>query len=202
MLHYEGIEADTWDLLKRLVALPVLKPFALVGGTGLALQYGHRLSVDLDFFTVEDFDRDQLEHTLEETFEIKILGRDGFSLNCTVDGIKVDFIRHRYPLLGDLIVEDGIDIWSAKDIAAAKVSAITKRGAKKDFFDLAELLKHFSLEEALSFYEQKYPVAERFMALKSLSWFEDAEGDPDPKSLRERSWDEVKATVLKAVVEL
>lgn len=202
MLHYEGIEAETLGLLKRLVTLPELEPFALVGGTGLALQLGHRLSVDLDFFTREDFDREKLESALEKNFSFEVLGRDSFSLNCMVDRIKVDFIRHHYLLVRELVTEDGITLWSVEDIAAAKISAITKRGAKKDFYDLAEILKHIPLDSVLSLFEKKYPSAERFMAMKSLCWFEDADEEPDPISLRKISWEEVEGMVLKAVKEL
>lgn len=202
MLFYEGIETETLGLLKQLVAFPELESFALVGGTGLALQLGHRLSVDLDFFTRDEFDREKLEESLASTFSLKILGRDTYSLNCLLDGIKVDFIRHRYPLLENLVIEDQITLWSVVDIAAAKISAITKRGAKKDFYDLVEILKHISLESVLSAYEKKYPSGERFMAMKSLNWFEDADEEPDPISLRNISWGEVKDTILIAVGKL
>lgn len=202
MLHYQGIEAGTLDVLKRLVELAELEPFALVGGTGLALQSGHRLSIDLDFFSSKDFDREELEAALENHFQMEVIGRASFTLNCRLDGIKVDFIRHRYPLIGNLVLEDGIKLWSIEDIAAAKISAITKRGAKKDFYDLVEILNYVPLESVLSLFEKKYPSAERFLALKSLTWFEDAEEEPDPVTLRPISWMEIKKVVLKAIQEL
>ncbi len=136
MLHYEAIEPKTLDLLKALAALPGFEEFVLVGGTGLALQLGHRLSIDLDFFTQDEFN---------------------------------------------------------------VISAITSRGAKKDFFDITEILKHIPLEEALNLFEKKYPSAERFMAMKFLSWFEDAEGDPDPIVLNDLTWRKVKETIQEAL---
>lgn len=199
MLHSNAIEPETLELLKALVILPEFENFALVGGTGLALQLGHRLSIDLDFFTQNDFSTERVVEVLESNFDLVVSGRAPFSLNCLINGIKVDIIRHRYPLLSELVVEDGVTIWSIEDIAAAKISAITSRGAKKDFFDLVEILKHMPLESVLSLFEEKYPSAERFMAMKSLSWFEDAEMEPDPMVLNELCWPNVKETVLESL---
>ena len=132
---------------------------------------------------------------LDLNFDLLITGRDPYSLNCRINGIKVDMIRHRYALVNDLVIEDGLTIWSIEDIAASKISAITNRGAKKDFFDLFEILKHISLDSVLEAFEKKYPFAEKFMAMKSLSWFEDAEGDPDPVTFHDHNWMKVKETV-------
>lgn len=202
MLYDQTIESKTLDLLRELAALPELKRFALVGGTALALQLGHRRSIDLDFFTQSDFDVDRLLEALESKFEIKITGREAFSLNCRINEVKVDFLRYRYPLLTEFHLADGFAFWSIEDIAAAKISAITNRGAKKDFYDLVELLETMSLDSVLSLYDRKYPSADRFMAIKSLSWFEDAEEEPDPISLREITWSEVKERVLVALKEI
>ena len=199
MLHYEAIQPETLDLLRALAPLPVFDDFALVGGTGLALQLGHRLSVDLDFFTPNDFRTDHVVEALDPNFELVVTGRAAYSLNCQINGIKVDILRHRYVLLKDPVVDDGIKLWSIEDIAAAKISAITNRGAKKDFYDLVEILSVISLDSVLSFFEKKYPSAERFMAMKSLSWFENAESEPDPIALTGLSWVEVKETVLESL---
>lgn len=199
MLHYEAIEPKTLDLLKALAALPGFEEFAFVGGTGLALQLGHRLSIDLDFFTQDEFQVETVVEELESNFDLNLTGKDRYSLNCRINDIKVDIIRHPYALVNKLVVEDGLSIWSIEDIAAAKISAITSRGAKKDFFDITEILKHIPLEEALNLFEKKYPSAERFMAMKSLSWFEDAERDPDPIVLNDLTWRKVKETIQEAL---
>ena len=199
MLHYEAIQPETLDLLRALAPLPVLEDFALVGGTGLALQMGHRLSVDLDFFTSKDFSTEQVVEALEPHFDLIVNGRADHSLNCRINGIKVDILRHRYKLLNDLVIEDKIRLWSIEDIAAAKISAITNRGSKKDFFDLVEILKQVPLDRVLNLFEQKYPSAEKFMAMKSLCWFEDAESDPNPIMLTKLSWKEVQKTILESL---
>jgi len=199
VLRYEAIQPETLDLLSALAPEPVLKDFALVGGTSLALQLGHRLSVDLDLFTSKDFSTEQVLEALEPHFDLVVTGRAEHSLNCRINGIKVDILRHRYDLLNDLVIEDEIKLWSIQDIAAAKISAITNRGSKKDFYDLVEILKQIPLDKVLNLFEQKYPSAERFMAMKSLSWFEDAEIEPDPIMLTELSWEEVKETILESL---
>ncbi|MCB1122591.1 MAG: hypothetical protein KJT03_13645 [Verrucomicrobiae bacterium] len=114
----------------------------------------------------------------------------------------MDILRHRYPLLDELVVEDKIKLWSVRDIAAAKISAITNHGAKKDFYDLAEILSHLSLESALAWFEKKYPSGERLMAMKSLSWFEDADSEPDPRTLRDLNWIQVKEIILRSLREV
>jgi len=83
-----------------------------------------------------------------------------------------------------------------------KLNAITNRGSKKDFFDLAALLGRFPLSGMLDDYCQKYGVTHRFMVIRSLVWFDDAEDDPNPVSLDGTSWESVKAIVSRAVSEL
>ncbi|MDA0349939.1 MAG: nucleotidyl transferase AbiEii/AbiGii toxin family protein [Verrucomicrobia bacterium] len=202
MLRYEAIQPEALDLLRALAPLPAFEDFALVGGTSLALQLGHRLSVDLDFFTPNDFSTDHVLEVLEPHFDLVVTGRAAYSLNCLINGIKVDILRHRYVLLKDLVVEGGIKLWSIEDIAAAKISAITNRGAKKDFYDLVAILSVMPLDSVLSCFEKKYPSGERFMAMKSLSWFEDAESEPDPITLAELNWEEVKETVLESLKKI
>ena len=91
---------------------------------------------------------------------------------------------------------------SLSDVAAMKLNAITNRGSKKDFFDLAMLLESHTLQELLDLYCRKYSVSNPFMAIRSLAWFDDAEAEPDPESLTSLSWPAVKATISAAVASL
>ncbi len=91
---------------------------------------------------------------------------------------------------------------SIKDVAAMKINAICNRGSKKDFFDMKVLLKTFTLREMLDFYQKKYVIGNRFMAIRSLVWFEDADSEPDPKSLDGSSWEAVKKFILEQVSAL
>ncbi len=199
MFFENTVEPETLELLRALLALAELQDFALVGGTALALQLGHRKSIDLHFFTQTDFAATKLIDAVSSNLDTVVTGQDPFSLNCEISGVKVDLLRHRHPLISDLVTQDGITLWSIEEIAAAKILAITNRGAKKDFYDLVEIMRTIPLETIFNLFEKKYSFADRFIALKSLSWFEDADEEPDPISLRELSWPDVKNSVISAL---
>ena len=86
-----------------------------------------------------------------------------------------------------------------KDIAAMKLSAVTGRGSKKDFIDICFLLKEFSLKQQLELYLNKYPQGSELMVLKSLSYFDDAEIEKQPKMFIEISWEEIKKKIKQEV---
>ena len=114
--------------------------------------------------------------------------------------MKIDFVNYsRYPWIDDPVIEDGILLASPKDIAAMKVNAIIGRGSRKDFVDIYYLLQHFTLDEILGFYQQKYSNASLFRALLSLTYFNDAELQYMPEMLEEVGWDEMKQIILTAV---
>ena len=175
--------------------------FALAGGTSLALRFGHRVSIDLDFFTTDTFEPEFLAGQLGATSD-QIIDHSRGSLQLLIQGVKIDCLRHAYPVVDSHSTLDGIRMWSVADVAAMKLNAVTNRGSKKDFFDLAMLLNHHSLPEMLDLYCAKYAVSNRFMVIRSLAWFDDAEDEPDPISLLENSWPMVKATISKALSRL
>ena len=114
------------------------------------------------------------------------------------NGIKVDFVNYKYPWIDAAVCEDGVLLAGIRDIAAMKISAIIGRGTKKDFIDIAFLLQKFSPKEILDFYSLKYSDGSIFMALKSLTYFDDAESDIMPDMLAEKSWEKVKKEVVSA----
>ena len=78
-------------------------------------------------------------------------------LFCMIGDTNVDFVKHHYhPLIDEPFVNDGIRMFTPKEIMAMKVAAILKRGVKKDFLDLAELFQHFTVKECISAYKEKY----------------------------------------------
>lgn len=194
MLHFDAVPLSVQRLLKHLAPLQALDLFSLAGGTSLALRFGHRLSVDLDFFTTDPFDPEALQGGLELP-EATVVGRTTGSLTLDAGGTKLDFLRHAYPLLQKPEEFGGIRLLSVADVAAMKLNAIANRGSKKDFFDLCELLRRHSLEEMLAFFEAKYRNSDRFIVLRSLAWFEDAELEPDPVSRSSLSWMDAKDEV-------
>ena len=174
MLYAQTVETGTFKLLKSLMADAAFKPFALAGGTALSLLIGHRKSIDLDLFTTEEFNPPQLEKYLQEEYAFKGDILAGSSLKGEVNGIKLDFIRHGYPDVLPRIEEDGIRLYSLKDIAAMKLSAIADNGTRlKDFIDVAYLSGYLSLEEMLAAFKTKYPQTNPYRAVKGLNYHND-----------------------------
>lgn len=199
MLYLETVESSTLELLKKLQRLPVLEQTRLVGGTALALQLGHRKSIDLDFFGTVDCEAEYLRESIAGIASLTILKESPHIHIYIVDGIKVDIVNYKYPWLDDVVLEQGLRLASVSDIAAMKITAIIGRGTKKDFIDIAFLLHHFSLEEILHFYAAKYNDSSVFMAMKSLAYFDDAEADPMPDMFVNQSWKQVKAHILSKI---
>jgi len=200
MLSLRSIEPHTLELLRKLSANPLLSSARLVGGTSLALQYGHRQSIDLDFFSHDPFDQNALSESLHQLGELTILNRTKNILQTRIDGVLVDFVDYRcYDWIDDVVAEEGISLASPIDIAAMKINAVIGRGTRKDFIDLYVLLNHYSIHEIMSFYHRKYPDYSEYQALKSLTYFEDAESYPMPVMLIDDTWDNMKETIIQAV---
>ena len=200
MLYRQTVDNITLAVLKGLMVSKPLDNFVLVGGTALALQIGHRKSIDLDFFTLEAFDPYLLLADLSADFTPVLLQKSALSLICTIEGIKVGFIQFRYPFIRPIREEEGIRMLSLEDIAPMKLDAISGRGSKKDFYDVYFFLQHFSLEKMFQLYQEKYPHQTTFHVLRSLVYFEDAEKDPDPLVFDTRiTWPVVKNKITEVI---
>lgn len=206
MLQLKTIDKETFALLKAISSHKELHDFSLAGGTGLALQLGHRISIDLDFFTRKTFDTTTVFEFLRKTFSVSNCIQTTNSISLYVKShkkeIKVDIIRHNYPLLCPIQKVDHIQIFSLEDIAAMKLNAIANRGSKKDFYDIHTLLTRYSIKELLSFFEKKYQQINSYTVVKSLVYFGDADLEPEPISLTETTWDEIKANLRNIVPTL
>ena len=174
MLYTQTVEAGTYELLKSLMADQTFRHFALAGGTALSLLIGHRKSIDLDLFTTGEFNPPQLEKYLQEEYAFKGDLLSGSGLKGEVNGIKLDIIRHDYPDVEPRTQEDGIRLYSLKDIAAMKLSAIADNGTRlKDFIDVAYLSGYLSLKEMLAAFKTKYPQTNPYRAVKGLNYYDD-----------------------------
>lgn len=151
--------------------------FYLAGGTALALQLGHRRSMDLDFYTQKRFDYKKLRRELEDKFKeaIFLQGSEG-TLIMKLDKVAVSFFYYPYPLIFPIVKFNNFPpIALIKDIAAMKLIAIADRGIKRDFYDIYFLLKELSLEEIFNWVKKKYPKFNIYSAIRGLTYFEDAE---------------------------
>ena len=178
------ISPETFLLIQQLQTIPELKEFYLVGGTSLALQLGHRNSIDIDLFTQKSFDDTALLELLNQSFTIKEIFRRKNVIISFIDNIKTDFIRHDYPLINPPITEDGITYITKEDIAAMKIHAIIQSGKRiKDFIDIYILLEHLTMNEMIAFFEQKYTYSNAMIALKAINYFDDIDENIDPPKL-------------------
>lgn len=199
MLSYKTVSTNTLELLKRLMEENLFHDMRLVGGTALALQYGHRNSIDLDFFGKLEASNDDILSVLNQFDELEVLKQSDKIKIYKINGVKVDFVSYEYPWLDEVVREDGIRLASPKDIGAMKIYAAEGRGSRKDFIDIYYLLKRFSLKELLSFYKSKYPNHSEFVALRSLTYFFDAETYPMPLMYTDDNWETMKKEICNAV---
>ncbi len=200
MLQLQTVKPNTLELLKSLMQKEYLNSFVLVGGTALALQMGNRESIDLDLFSTADFSSNEILSSLLNDYQIIVNNQLTQTLISTINQVKVDFIKFHYPFIRPFVIIENIRMASIEDIAAMKLDAITGRGSKKDFYDLFFLLQHYSIDELFSFYSEKYPHQTTFHVIRSLSYFEDAEKQPNPIVFDKTiTWEIVKQKIISTI---
>lgn len=192
------------NLLSELMSFEFLKDYFLVGGTNLALRENHRKSIDLDLFANKDFDVNYnvyINTKLKEHFgnSFTTTSVSDVGIFGVINGVKVDFINFPYKLLQPIEILNNWRLATKLDVAAMKINAVTGRGSKKDFYDIAKLLEVFSIKEMLAAYQEMFKVDNVFMAVKSLSYFADAENSTYINNnvipIENKSWENVKAEI-------
>lgn len=201
----ETLPKNAKNSLAILTKSGILKDAYLAGGTALALQIGHRISVDFDFFTRKEFD---------EKIFVQRMGRLplGFELERTdwrtilgyINKTRFSLFFYEYPLLAKPHKFLGINICDIKDIAPMKIAAISDRGTKRDFIDLYFIIaaeKLFTLRQILDLYDRKFKILRqnKLHILKSLVYFDDADQNIAPKMLKNADWQEIKNFFNKEV---
>jgi hypothetical protein len=203
MLQTSAIEPGTLSLLKELMEIPSLQSFSLVGGTALSLRYGHRSSVDLDLFFHEKFDFLKIVTDLENVFKHRFVYKQQqtqFGIFCFIDGIKVDIVYFPHLPISSIETIDKIRFYSDADIAVMKIQAILGRGKKKDFWDLYELLQHYSLQQIIDWHKQKYPSQMLAISIPhAITYFVDADASETPVSFKNQTWKGIKKGISKVV---
>lgn len=178
MLQTQTVESATLELLKKLQQEPLLATFNLVGGTALALRIGHRKSVDLDLFTREEFDLEEVKSMLIDKYDLKVSFERQQTLKGFIGGVMIDCIRFNYPHLQTPDEIDGVRLESIPDIIAMKLSVIAQNGTRiKDFIDIATLSTKYSFDEMLQFYADKFSNANIVMPAKALTYFDEINFD-------------------------
>jgi len=204
-MSQEILSKKTKTNLETLKEENALRDFYLAGGTGLALQLKHRLSLDLDFFTKKEIDTKILIQKIKKLGRFSIEKEDEDSLIGRFKGARISFLKYDYPCLFSFKDFQGIKVADSRDIGCMKISAIASRGSKKDFIDLFFICqKIISLEKLLKLFAKKYKSVNYNIMhiLKSLVYFEDAEKDPMPKMIIPISWKEIKEFFKREVKEI
>ncbi len=198
----------TPDQRKALVRLSPCLPDGtyLVGGVAVAAFLDHRTSHDLDLF-VANTDLSDLPDKVVSLPETVLTSRGDGVVHLTLDGIPTTILRYDYPLLEPTQSVSGlpVPVASPMDLAAMKLSAITSRGAKRDFWDLHVLLSTGnapSLEDTLEAFSRKYEAEDIGHVVKSLVYFGDAELEPFPAGLNSTLWQTIKADLVDWVTAL
>lgn len=194
-LHVGVLPPSQQEVLRRIGPAAEAHGFYMAGGTALALQLGHRQSVDFDWFRGQEID-DPLGLASELGLDVLATSRN--TLHAAAGGVKLSFLTFRYPLLEPLIraPEFGCSLASLRDAAAMKLAAIGQRGARKDYFDLVALGRAgLPLDSMLEAYRRKFTVADIGHVLTALTWFDDADADAEPVLRSGDTWEDVKTTL-------
>ena len=207
--HWESLTPatkDAFDLTNTLGELT--QKFYLAGGTGLVLHYGHRISVDLDFFsddpsTVGPDERSALRAAFDDsTLEITYDKDSTFVANWR--GVGISFFRlNLYPLVQPTLLIKNIRLASVEEISAIKFAALINRGTRKDMVDLYFILQRVSLDEIFQVAVVKYAKVRSFAvsAVRAMSFFDDAESLPMPQMIDKTPWSRMKKFLEKKAVE-
>jgi len=182
--------------LKKVAQLPQIPEFYLAGGSAAALYLGHRVSIDLVFFTErQSYQSEPLIQSIQGVGNLYLQQQSQGTLVGLLDEVQISFFTYPYGLLGITENLEGIRIASLLDISLMKIIAISQRGKMRDFIDLYFLCQEkFTLGDLLNFIPRKYPAINypSYHLLRSLVYFSDAEDDAPPRSITEWDWNEIK----------
>ena len=199
--HLEGLLKKQINVLKQLGPHMQSRGYYMGGGTALAIYFGHRMSVDFDWFIstkmgdalllAQELRNAELAFVTEQTTPGTLHG--------SIAQVRVTFLEYKYPLLKGPVLWDAMNcsLASLEDLACMKLSAIAQRGARKDYCDIYALgTKHIPLKDMLKLYSKKFNIQDLTSVLYGLAYFDDAENERMPKMLWNVKWVEIKKTIL------
>jgi predicted nucleotidyltransferase component of viral defense system len=200
MLYKKAIEPATLDLLEKFCRLPEFAAFALGGGTNIALQKGHRFSIDLDFFTNKAYNTPDIYKSIIGNFkEAELLFEQNQTMMFIINGVKVDFVLYPFEWLKPFVEIETCRLIHLEDIIPMKLQALSNRFSKKDFWDVEFLLREISLDKMLEIFKLKFPPIDTGYIIHSLTNFESADCEEDPVCLIPGTWKEVKNNLEQVV---
>lgn len=213
-MHWNTVDALLAEVLKKLMQAEALKDFRLVGGTALSLHLGHRMSVDIDLFTGAPYgsiDFNKIEAFLKNNFAYvhgdfggeTAMGKS-YSIGPDKDhAIKLDVYYANDPFFQDFEEEDGIRLATVEEIIAMKADVVMRTGRKKDFWDLHELLEHYTIAQMIDLHKMRFEwTHDPDLIIAKFTDFTEADDDLDPKCLRGKEWIFIKEDLEEAIQKL
>lgn len=201
-MHEKVLPSGSLELLNDFEkdSSPAWRGWTLAGGTGLALQLGHRISEVFDFFRTDDLDVRSLHDALASHGAYETLQESDHTLTVLLRKTKLSFFRVRDPFIYERVPYRFFDIAHVREIALMKLAAVSGRGSRRDFVDLCTILRDKpGLREYFGELPKKYGPqrVNAYHVLKSLTWFEDAESEPMPRMLEPFDWEKCKSFFIR-----
>jgi hypothetical protein len=209
-VYWNALTSKTQELYNIIATLPFISEFYLAGGTGLALQLGHRYSVDLDFFgdsneAVGPEQRNNILTLLKNDPTLNITWDKDGTLTAHWKDVGISFFRlEQHPLTKPTISINGIQVASLEEIGAMKLAALLSRGTRKDYIDLYFILQQIPLKDLFETSALKYPYNKAFptFAVRALAYFNDAESEPMPRMIKLVKWERIKSFLEKQAMDI
>lgn len=207
MLRKETVPANLINTLNDLMDISSIQEFRLVGGTALSLQLGHRISVDIDLFSFNaNVQFKQIEKELIQKFQQKNIFETTYfkhGISTIINNIKIDIFNWESDFIREIIREENIRLASLEDIIAMKLKTIGDvyggRYEKKDYFDVACLMKLYDFETMLGFYKERYPHDSERNVVERIKETFRVENKPQPEILNGMSWEDAKIIIAESV---
>ena len=203
-LAYNTVNPLLLSTLKDIMSESLFNDYILVGGTALSLRLGHRVSADIDLFTEKNYgsiDYDRFEAYFDQKYSYKhrpdvsnivAMGRSFYVGQPPKESVKVD-LYYTDAFIRPYCMIENIRLASLDDIVAMKVDVIQRKGRKKDFWDLHELLDRYPIEKMLELHEERYPYTHsKETIINNFTDFDRADDDFDPICFQGKFWEVIK----------
>ena len=208
-MYWNTIDEHRKNVLKKVVESLPLEDYYMAGGTALSLQCGNRMSYDFDFFTKVKFSAETLADYLSKLGNFKVIYQKDSTLHGILDGVNITFLYYPNPMIEEYVYDEeieGLKYASLKDISVMKLVALSSRGSKKDYYDLAYMVKYKNIDirETFMNLDVKFEGKNlnKIHIVQSLTYFDDAECEPDLILMVELKWEDIKSYFIQAQKEL
>ena len=202
-MYWNIFDENRYKLLKKISEVVSIDKYYMIGGTALSLQLGLRESYDFDFCVEDEFNNELLLKELKSIGDVEVIQSQKGTCDVLLNGVQVSFFYYPNKVIKDFVkVEEmsKLKLASILDIAVMKLVAIGGRGAKKDFFDLYNIIEkcNINIDELVNGLIQKCGNNVNYVnIIMGLSYFEDAEDEILPNTFVDYNWENIKKFFIK-----